>query len=543
MTWSDLIAFAGGIGLFLLGMRLMSDGLKIAAGPALRELLATATRSRARGFASGVLITALVQSSSAVIFATLGFVNAGLLSLGQSIGLVFGANVGTTLTSWIVALVGFNVDLQALAMPALAVGMGLWVAGGGRRAALGQALAGFGVFFLGLDILKDSFADLGTAFDLHAWTGAGAFSVLVFAGLGVLLTLLMQSSSAALAVTLTAAAGGLVSVPAGAAMVIGANIGTTSTAVFASLGATSAARRVAAAHVVFNLVAGTTALLLLPVVLVIAARLIYLFGLEGRPATSLAIVHTLANLLGVALMWPFTQRLVDVLERHFGAAERGDEGQPQYLDRNVMATPRLAIDALTMELRRMGAIAHRMAREVLSSEARSDARLAAEQDVLTRLGEAVIEFAGATGSSGDPVVESGLPSAVRVAQYFRGMAERAAELGRTPAVGALPEEPAALLASLHAAVDQVLNLSDPGQPALPDAAAISDGQRKFEETYRHTKDSLLRAGSRGQISPASLVSVLDEASALRRIVDQAAKAARYLAGLGTVPAIAAASAG
>jgi phosphate:Na+ symporter len=535
MTWSDLIAFAGGIGLFLLGMRLMSDGLKIAAGPALRELLASATRSRARGFASGVLITALVQSSSAVIFATLGFVNAGLLSLGQSVGLIFGANVGTTLTSWIVALIGFNVDLQVLAMPAVAVGMGLWVVGGGRRAALGQALAGFGVFFLGLDIMKDSFADLGDAFDLHAWTGAGAFSVLVFAGLGVLLTLLMQSSSAALAVTLTAAAGGLVSVPAGAAMVIGANIGTTSTAVFASLGATSAARRVAAAHVVFNLVAGTTALLLLPVVLVIAARLIDLFGLEGRPATSLAIVHTLANLLGVALMWPFTQRLVDVLERHFGAAERGDEGQPQYLDRNVMATPRLAIDALTMELRRMGAIAHRMAREVLSSEARSDGRLAAEQDVLTRLGEAVIEFAGATDSSGDPVVESGLPSAVRVAQYFRGMAERAAELGRTPGVGALPEEPAALLASLHAAVDQVLNLSDPGQPALPDAAAISDGQRKFEETYRHTKDALLRAGSRGQISPASLVRVLDEASALRRIVDQATKAARYLVGLGTVP--------
>jgi phosphate:Na+ symporter len=535
MTWSDLIAFAGGIGLFLLGMRLMSDGLKIAAGPALRELLASATRSRARGFASGVLITALVQSSSAVIFATLGFVNAGLLSLGQSVGLIFGANVGTTLTSWIVALIGFNVDLQVLAMPAVAVGMGLWVVGGGRRAALGQALAGFGVFFLGLDIMKDSFADLGNAFDLHAWTGAGAFSVLVFAGLGVLLTLLMQSSSAALAVTLTAAAGGLVSVPAGAAMVIGANIGTTSTAVFASLGATSAARRVAAAHVVFNLVAGTTALLLLPVVLVIAARLIDLFGLEGRPATSLAIVHTLANLLGVALMWPFTQRLVDVLERHFGAAERGDEGQPQYLDRNVMATPRLAIDALTMELRRMGAIAHRMAREVLSSEARSDGRLAAEQDVLTRLGEAVIEFAGATDSSGDPVVESGLPSAVRVAQYFRGMAERAAELGRTPGVGALPEEPAALLASLHAAVDQVLNLSDPGQPALPDAAAISDGQRKFEETYRHTKDALLRAGSRGQISPASLVRVLDEASALRRIVDQATKAARYLVGLGTVP--------
>jgi hypothetical protein len=172
---------------------------------------------------------------------------------------------------------------------------------------------------------------------------------------------------------------------------------------------------------------------------------------------------------------------------------------------------------------------------VLSSEARSGSRLAAEQDSLARLGEAVIEFAGATDSSGDPVVESGLPAAVRVAQYFRGMAERAVELSRTPGVGELPEEPAGLLASLRAAVDQVLSLSDPGQPALPDVATISDGQLKFEETYRHTKDALLRAGSRGQISPTSLVRVLDEASALRRIVDQAGKAARYLAALGTVP--------
>jgi phosphate:Na+ symporter len=534
MTWSDLIAFAGGIGLFLLGMRLMTDGLKIAAGTALRELLASATQSRGRGFASGVLITALGQSSSAVIFATIGFVNAGLLSLGQSIGLIFGANVGTTLTSWIVALVGFNVDLQVLAMPAVAAGMALWIAGG-RRAALGQALVGFGIFFLGLDVLKDSFADMGDAFDLHAVSEAGALSVLIFAGLGILLTLLMQSSSAALAVTLTAAAGGLMPLPAGAAMVIGANIGTTSTAVFASFGATSAARRVAAAHVVFNLVAGAAALLLLPLVLVAVAWMIDLLRLEGHPATSLAIVHTLANLLGVALMWPLTGRLVEALEGRFGAPERDDEGQPQHLDRNVMATPRLAIDALTMELRRMGAIAHRMAREVLSSEERPAGRVAAEQDVLMRLGEAVIEFAGATDSSGDPVVETSLPAAVRVAQYFRGMAERAAELSRAPGVVALPGEPAALLTSLRASVDETLKLSDPGQPALPDAAAIGAGQRSFEETYRRTKDALLRAGSRGQISPTSLVRVLDEASALRRIVDQASKAGRYLVTLGAAP--------
>jgi phosphate:Na+ symporter len=530
MTWSDLIAFAGGIGLFLLGMRLMTDGLKVAAGPALRELLASATRSRGRGFASGFLITALVQSSSAVIFAVIGFVNAGLLSLGQSIGLIFGANVGTTLTGWIVALVGFNVDLQALAMPAVAAGMALWIAGGGRRAALGQALTGFGIFFLGLDILKDSFADLGDAFNLHAWTGAGAFNALIFAGVGILLTLLMQSSSAALAVTLTAAAGGLVPIPAGAAMVIGANIGTTSTAVFASLGATSAARRVAAAHVAFNLIAGSAALLLLPMLLLVVAWLIDLLGLEERPATSLAIVHTLANLLGVALLWPFTGLLVDALESRFGAAERGDEGKAQHLDRNVMATPRLALDALAMELRRMGAIAHRMARRVLSSEIRVD-DMTAEHDALARLGEAVIEFAGATDSRGDPAVETGLPAAVRVAQYFRGMAERSAELGRAPRVGELPPEPAAQLAGLRAAADQALTLSDPARETLPEVSILSDGLSRFEETYRSTKDALLRTGSRGYITPAKLVRVLDEASALRRIVEQASKAARYLAEL------------
>lgn len=534
MPWSGLIAFAGGVGLFLLGMRLMSDGLKVAAGPALRGLLASATQSRGRGFASGVLITAVVQSSSAVIFATIGFVNAGLLSLGQSIGVIFGANVGTTLTSWIVALVGFNVDLQALAMPAIALGMGVWVTGGGRRAALGQALTGFGIFFLGLDVLKDSFAGVGDALDLHAWTGSGAFSVLAFAGLGIALTLLMQSSSAALAVTLTAAAGGLVPLSAGAAMVIGANIGTTSTAVFAALGATSAAKRVAAAHVVFNLVAGAAALLMLPLLLSVVAWLIDALAMEGRPATSLAVVHTLANLLGVALIWPLTGRLVQMLERRFGAAEL-DEGRPQHLDRNVLATPRLAIDALGMELGRMGAIAHRMARSVLSSEARQNGRLAAEHEALERLGESVIEFAGAMDASGDPVVETALPASVRVAQYFRGMAERAVELGRAPRVGVLPPEQAEPMAALRAAVDLALNAADPNRDGPPTPAELSASLEAFEDRHRQTKDALLRAGSRGAIGPSSLVRLLDETSALRRIVEQANKAARYLAALGVPP--------
>ncbi|HBK54731.1 MAG TPA: Na/Pi-cotransporter II-like protein [Xanthomonadales bacterium] len=529
---ASLILFAGGVGLFLLGMRLMSDGLKVAAGPALRHLLSSATRSIGRGFASGLLITALVQSSSAVIFAIIGFVNAGLLSLGQAIGLVFGANVGTTLTGWIVALVGFNVDLHVLAMPAIAVGMALWISSRGRPAALGQALAGFGIFFLGLDALKDSFTDVGDVLDLHALDGSGVLGLLAFAGIGVVLTVLMQSSSAALAVTLTAAAGGLMPLSAGAAMVIGANIGTTSTAVLASLGATSAAHRVAAAHVVFNLVAGLAALLALPGLLAIVGWITATLSLAGREATSLAMFHTLANLLGVVLMWPARGVLVRWLDRRFLRAEE-DEARPRYLDRTVMATPHLALDALRLELRRIGAIAHRMARSVLSSEAPQDGRLDGEHDAIERLSEATIEFAGGLDSSGDAVVEAGQPAAVRVAQYYRGMAERAVEWARAPRTSELPPGPAQLMASLRAAADQALALADPNRQSPADDDALRTAASAFEDTYRHSKDLLLRAGGHGMIGSTSLVRTLDEASAMRRIVDQAIKAARYLAAIGS----------
>src|SRR5690606_28389970 len=159
---SGIITLFGGIGLFLLGMRLMTDGLTASAGGGLRTILAGATRSRRRALASGLLITTGVQSSSAVIFATIGFVNAGLLSLGQAIGLVYGANLGTTLTSWLVAVAGFNLNLRALALPAIGLGGMAWaISRTSRWGALGQAVAGFGLFFLGIDVLRDAFDGLG----------------------------------------------------------------------------------------------------------------------------------------------------------------------------------------------------------------------------------------------------------------------------------------------------------------------------------------------------------------------------------------------
>lgn len=187
---------AGGVGLFLLGMGLMTDGLRLAAGSALARILAKSTQTRWRGLGSGMLVTAMVQSSSAVTVATIGFVNAGLLQFRQGVWVLLGANVGTTMTAWLVALVGLQFKVEALALPLIGVGMLLRLTGeGSRRGAVGMALAGFGVLFLGIDMLKDTFFGLSDVVQLPG--GSGALEVLTLVGIGVMLTVLMQSSSAA----------------------------------------------------------------------------------------------------------------------------------------------------------------------------------------------------------------------------------------------------------------------------------------------------------------------------------------------------------
>lgn len=257
--WNILASVAGGLGLFLLGMTMMTDGLRLAAGPALERILASATRTRWHALGSGVLITSMVQSSSAVTVAAIGFVNAGLLSLAPSLWVLFGANVGTTMTGWIVALVGLKFKVEALALPLVGLGVVLRLTGEGqRRGALGSALAGFGLLFMGIALLQQSFTGLAAQVSLPQ--GEGFLAVAAQVGVGALMTVLMQSSSASMAIALTAAQEGLLTPQGAAAVVIGSNIGTTVTAVLASLGATPNARRAAAAHVLFNGLTGVVAL-------------------------------------------------------------------------------------------------------------------------------------------------------------------------------------------------------------------------------------------------------------------------------------------
>ncbi|HHK60586.1 MAG TPA: Na/Pi cotransporter family protein, partial [Desulfobacterales bacterium] len=247
-------SLAGGIGLFLLGMGLMTDGLKYAAGRSLKTILAESTRTRLRGILAGCGITALVQSSSAVTVATIGFVNAGLMDLAHAVSVIYGANIGTTMTGWLVSLVGFKFDLKALSMPFVGGGMLLRaMRPESRQGALGEVLAGFGVFFLGIDVLKQNFAGVAAHVDFAALASYGGWSVVLFVLLGFLLTTCMQSSSAAIALVLTAVATGVVGYEEGAALIVGANVGTTTTAALAVIGATVSARRLAMAHVGFNI--------------------------------------------------------------------------------------------------------------------------------------------------------------------------------------------------------------------------------------------------------------------------------------------------
>ena len=531
MSPGAIITFVGGIGLFLLGMRLMTEGLKFAAGDTLRQILTAATRSRIRGLASGVLITAMVQSSSAVIFATIGFVNAGLLTLYQSIGVIYGSNLGTTLTSWVVALIGINVNLQVMAMPAIGIGMALWVAFGARRyGAIGQAVVGFGLFFLGIDVLRETFADIGDAGALEAWTGHGLVSLLLFTLIGTTLTVLMQSSSAALAVTLTAAAGGLIPLNAAAAMVIGANVGTTSTAAFAVLGATASAKRAASAHVMFNVLTAAVALTTLPILLWLVVVISAFLGVGGQVAIVLAIFHTVTKLLGVALMWPLTGWLVRQLERRFRSREE-DESKPRFLDRNIQTAPALALDAIAQELHRMAALARRNAGDVLSAEQGNVVSLESGYRSVEALNIALAEFtSGISRAENEPKLTLRLPEALRVGNYLVEVSEQSVAIARLQSQVILRDETlAAAAAALRGRAARLLGrtrIDDDEQNF--DLEALIRARDEFEQEYQAFKAQLLRAGTADVLPARRMAVALEQFSAIRRLVDQATKAAIYL---------------
>ncbi len=530
-----VVGLLGGVGLFLLGMELMTDGLRMAAGPALERILAASTRTRWRGLAAGVLVTALVQSSSAVTVATIGFVNAGLLALGQALWVLFGANVGTTMTGWIVAVLGFGFKIDALALPLVGVGVILRLTGAGtRRAALGWALAGFGLLFLGIDWLKHAFDGVARQIELPAggqWT-----AVLAQLAIGVVLTVLMQSSSASLTLALSAAQSGLITASGAAAVVIGANVGTTVTAVLATLGATANARRAAAAHVLFNVLTGMVALALLPWLVQLMLDAKRWLGLGESPALTVALFHTTFNVLGVGLMWPIADRLTAWLQARFRGAEE-DEARPRHLDPTVLAVPTLALDALHAELERLRGYAARSLRGVSGlpvlhgAASGSDAHavrtaLARDRAVAHALQRAVAAFVVELQRSAlSRDVADRLPQLLRIARYAEVAVEQADEAAEV--LQPWDEPPPGLpQLELAAFAKRALALIDETQALHTTPEALQLAATEAEDAYAVLKAALLRAGAQGQLDIDAMDAALRAASALRRGLQQATKAAQ-----------------
>ncbi len=315
----------------------MTDGLRRLASRQLRAFLARFTKSPATGAVSGAIATAIIQSSSATMLTVIGFVGAGLMTFPQAIGVVYGANVGTTITGWLVALLGIKLQLGTVALPLLLASVLLVLLTGGRTARIGRVLAGFSLIFIGLDMMKDAvtgFEGWLTPEILPQDTVGGRLLLLL---IGMVVTIVIQSSSAGVAATLVLLSAGLIDLGQGAAMVIGMDVGTTFTALIATIGGSRDMRRTAVAHSAYNVVTGFAAFTLLSFIVPVLESV---FG--ANEPTALVAFHTLFNVVGVMLMLPLTRPFARVIE----ALVRGRSSEfTDALDRRLLGDPNAAMDA------------------------------------------------------------------------------------------------------------------------------------------------------------------------------------------------------
>ena len=336
---------AGGIGLFLLGMLLLTDGLRALAGDRLRQVLAAFTKSPVTGAATGAATTALIQSSSATTMIAIGLVGAGLLTFPHALGIIFGANIGTTITGWLVAALGFKFKLGLAAMPMALAGVVLRIFASGRLARFGMGVAGFALLFIGIDMMQAGLGALEGVVTPDSFPGDSVFGRFQLVLIGILITLVTQSSSAGVATALVALHAGAIAFPQACAMVIGMDVGTTFKTVLAVMGGSTAMRRTGYAHIIYNLATGVMAFLLLP---------FYVWQAEdwlaagGDAQFALVAFHTLFNTLGVLLVLPFTNAFARFIMRLVP-----EEGAPliDRLDDGLLASPSAALDAALATLR------------------------------------------------------------------------------------------------------------------------------------------------------------------------------------------------
>jgi len=353
----------GSLGIFFYGMKIMSESIQRLAGDRLRASLSFMTRNRFGGIFTGFFVTSIIQSSSATTVMVVSFVNAQLLTLVESIGVIMGANLGTTVTIWIVSLLGFKFKITTLAMPAIAIGIPFIFSKRSKWNNTGEVLIGFALLFLGLGMLKGAVPNIKESPEimqfLADYTDMGFASFLLFIFVGVILTVVVQSSSAAAAITVTMAYKGWIDFPTAAAIILGENIGTTVTAYLAALAANIHAKRAARAHLVFNLMGVIWMMLIFAPFLRLIDMIVPGDYTDPRNIPlHLSAFHTLFNLANIALLVGFVPHIAKLVEKMIPMKE-GDEKPEyklEYISTGIMAAPELAVLEAKKEMINMGEI-------------------------------------------------------------------------------------------------------------------------------------------------------------------------------------------
>lgn len=381
----QICTLLGALGMFLYGMTLMSGGLQKAAGDKLRMFLASMTSTPIKRILTGVIITALIQSSSATTIMVVGFVNAGLMSLANAIGVIMGANIGTTFVAWIIAFLGFSVDIASISVPLMAVGFLLSISKKPKHKNIGELVIGFAIMFLGLSLLKDTSSVLLDKPEvlsfIKQWTGFGYGSVLIFLALGTILTIVLQASSATMAITMVMVNFGWISFEMAAAMVLGENIGTTITANMAAAVGNVSAKRAARAHTLFNVFGVVWALIVFYPFVKLIGIIVQGMGMynpvtadftaypAGSPEyaklqTSLlygvATLHTLFNIINTTiLIWfvPYIEKIVTWMVKSPAGEE--EVFSLKYISRGLLSTAELSLDEAKEEIVHFGEICHK----------------------------------------------------------------------------------------------------------------------------------------------------------------------------------------
>lgn len=358
-----ILTLLGSLGLFLYGMTLMSEALQKVAGDKLRNILAAMTSNSVSRILTGLFITAVIQSSSATTVMVVSFVNAGLLSLVQSIGVIMGANIGTTFTAWLISLVGFKADIAVLAIPLIAFGFAFMMCKAKKKKSIGELIIGFSLLFLGLSSLKASVPDLQNSPEvlafLQQWTSYGFGSTLIFVLIGTILTIVLQSSSATMALTLVMCNNGWIPFEMGAAMVLGENIGTTITANIAASVANVSARRAAMGHSVFNVFGVLWCLILFHPFLGLVSKIIMAMGLDnplvpGASSNSvlyaISMVHTLFNICNTLILVWFTNQIATLVTKLIKGKKEEEVFRLQYIQGGMLSTAELSLNQAKEEI-------------------------------------------------------------------------------------------------------------------------------------------------------------------------------------------------